>query len=131
MRSPPCASPGFAIYSGLSIDYAKPPFHGPLQRSVDGACEPAEPRTEIAGIEGGLLEVHRMPDAGDDDQPAIRHRLRHPLEIGRRNPAILLAPDHEVRMPDLLHPPLELAALPLYVDVERGADPDALGIPEG
>ena len=46
----------------------------------------AEPRAEISGVERGLLQVHRVPDAGNGDQPAIRHGFGHPLQSFPRPP---------------------------------------------
>lgn len=34
-----------------------------------------------------------MADARHHDEPAVRHRGRHGPEIGRSNPAVLLAPN--------------------------------------
>ena len=59
-----------------------------------------------------------MPDTGHNDQPAVRHRGRHRPKIGRRDPAVPLAPEHQVRMPDLRHPPLQFAALPLAGEID-------------
>ena len=44
-----------------------------------------------------------------------------------RDPAIPLAPKHQMRMPDLRHAPRQFAALTLQVQVHGRSEPDALG----
>ena len=56
------------------------------------APEAAKPGAKIACVKCRLLDIHRVANAGHRHQAAIRHRIRHPLEIFRRNPAVLLAP---------------------------------------
>jgi hypothetical protein len=68
-----------------------------------------------------------MPNAGHNHEPAIRHCRSHRPEIGWRNPAVPLAPQHEMWMMDLRHAALQFAALPLAGEVDRRADPDAFG----
>src|SRR4051812_17578831 len=68
-----------------------------------------------------------MPDIGYDGEPAIRHDRGHRPEIGRRNPTVPLAPQHQVRMMNLGHPALQFATLPLAGEIDRRTDPDALG----
>src|SRR5215831_3388194 len=66
-----------------------------------------------------------MPDAGHDDKPAVRHRLGHRTKIGRRDPAVPLAPQHQMRMPDLRHATLQLPALFFTGEVDGRPHPDA------
>src|ERR1700754_3627465 len=47
-----------------------------------------EPGAEVSGIERRHFEIHRMPDAGHEYEPAIGHRFRHRPQIRRRDPAI-------------------------------------------
>src|SRR5260370_15485708 len=68
-----------------------------------------------------------MSDPGDGTESTVRHRRCHRRKIRRGDPAILPPPKHQVGMPDLRHPPLQLAALPLQIQVERRTEPDALG----
>ena len=70
-----------------------------------------------------------MPDTGHNDEPAIRHGRSHCPEIGGRNPAVALAPQHQMRMMDLRHAALQFATLPLAGEIDRRTDPDALGTP--
>ena len=62
-----------------------------------------EPGTEVPCVERWQFEIHRMPDTGHNDEPAVRHCRSHRPEVGRRNPAIPLAPQHQVWMMDLRH----------------------------
>src|SRR6516225_5232445 len=110
---------GSSLSTSIEFPAAKPPFLNSC------AVEAAEPCSEIPGIKRRLLHVHGVTDTGYPDQAAIRHCGCHCREIGRRNPAVLLAPEHEVRLPDLAHAGLELAALLFQIEIERRADPDA------
>jgi hypothetical protein len=59
----------------------------------ESSRQAAEPRTEIAGIQSRQLEIHRMPDARHEDEPAIGHRLSHHPEVRRRDPAVPFTPE--------------------------------------
>ncbi len=68
-----------------------------------------------------------MPDTGHNDERAIRHGRSHCPEIGGRNPAVALAPQHKMRMMDLRHAALQPAVgeAPAGVGATGSADTTA------
>src|SRR5690348_12187117 len=90
------------------------------------AAQAAKPSAEIARIDGGPLQIHGMTDARNGHQAAVRQGLGHPLEIGWRDPAVVLTPKHQMRMPDFRHPSLQLTSFAFAVEMEGRSHPDAL-----
>ena len=90
-----------------------------------------EPRTEIAGVERGHFEIHRVSDTGHQDEAAVRHCRGHHMKIGGRDPAVPFAPQYQVRMPDLRHAALQLPALTLARKIDGCPNPDAFGNAKG